>query len=205
MAARETHILEVAGSSPAGATIFIYLDYMTAPVNNQFWKARSKHGRKPIFSEPETLWGACCEYFQWVVDNPLKRTELVKFQGKAKAIEVPVMRAMTISGLCIFLDIAESTWANYRDRETDDELESDETFEQVCAKVDAIIKTQKFEGAAGGELNPNIIARDLGLVDKKDHTGRFRVGQVGRTIDETMSDNDASQIYADFLKENDDD
>ena len=179
---------------------------MSAPVNNEFWKARSSHGRKPIFSEPESLWVACCEYFQWVADNPLKRTELVKFQGAAKAVEVPVMRAMTIAGLCIFLDISESSWANYRIKDADDDIEDgDESFVEVCARVDSIIKTQKFEGAAGGELNPNIIARDLGLVDKKDHTGRFRVGQVGRKIDEGMTDNDASQIYADFLKEDADD
>ena len=31
-----------------------------------------------------------------------------------------------------------------------------------------IIYTQKFEGSAAGLLNPNIIARDLGLNDKQE-------------------------------------
>ena len=34
-----------------------------------------------------------------------------------------------------------------------------------------IIKTQKFEGAAAELLNANIIARDLGLADKKELGG----------------------------------
>jgi hypothetical protein len=33
-----------------------------------------------------------------------------------------------------------------------------------------IIDNQQFEGAASGFLNPNIIARKLGLSDKQDHT-----------------------------------
>lgn len=176
---------------------------MVAPTGNEFWKARSSHGRKPLFSEPEVLWVACCEYFQSVADNPLKKTELVKFQGAAKAVEVPLMRAMTIAGLCIFLDIAERTWDNYRAK--DDEVESGETFADVCARVDSIIRTQKFEGAAAGLLDQNIISRDLNLVDKKDHTGRLRVGHVGRIIDKNMTENDASELYADFLREDDDD
>ena len=32
-----------------------------------------------------------------------------------------------------------------------------------------MIYEQKFTGAAAGLLNPNIIARDLGLADKTDH------------------------------------
>lgn len=34
-------------------------------------------------------------------------------------------------------------------------------------RVEQIIRQQKFEGAAAELLNPNIIARDLGLADKK--------------------------------------
>ena len=37
--------------------------------------------------------------------------------------------------------------------------------------MDEIIRTQKFEGASADLLNPNIIARDLGLADKSELTG----------------------------------
>jgi hypothetical protein len=39
-------------------------------------------------------------------------------------------------------------------------------FSQVITRIEKIIYNQKFTGAASGFLNPNIIARDLGLTDK---------------------------------------
>jgi hypothetical protein len=140
---------------------------MSAPKGNEFWKARSSHGRKPIFETPEALWDACAEYFQWVEDNPLEASELTTYQGVSKLEKVPKMRAMTITGLCIFLDIASSTWRSWA-------AGKDKDFLAITTRVDEIIRTQKFEGASGGFLNPNIIARDLGLAEKIDaeHSGK---------------------------------
>lgn len=135
-------------------------------IGNQFWKARSSHGRKPIFESPEQLWEVCQEYFQWVEDNPLMQSELVKFQGEATLAEVPKMRAMTISGLCIFLDIDMSTWENYREKV--DKENPDKDFFRITTRVERIIYNQKFAGASADMLNANIIARDLGLSDKKE-------------------------------------
>ena len=132
-------------------------------LNNSFWKARSSHGRNKIFSMPEILLEACQEYFQWMEDNPLHTVELVKFQGNAKQEEVPKMRAMTLDGLHIFLDISNTTWVRYRE---------DESFCSIIRQVEKIIRTQKFQGAAADLLNSNIIARELGLAEKKEHTGK---------------------------------
>lgn len=43
---------------------------MAAPTGNKFWMLRSKHGRDKLFSTPELLWEAACEYFQWCDENP---------------------------------------------------------------------------------------------------------------------------------------
>lgn len=129
---------------------------MPAPKGNKFWEARSSHGRNPIFKSPDELWVSCQEYFQWVEDNPLWEDKSFTYQGKVIPNMVAKMRAMTIGGLCIFLDICEKTWANYRE---------DKDFLQVITRVESIIKNQKFTGAAADLLNPNIIARDLGLRD----------------------------------------
>lgn len=135
---------------------------MAAPIGNRFWEARSSHGRKPLFETPEILWDACVEYFGWVEENPLYEAQAFAYQGKVTLQELPKMRAMTIAGLCIFLDIDATTWAEYRNREG---------FTPITTRVDEIIRTQKFQGAAADLLNPNIIARDLGLADKSEHTG----------------------------------
>jgi len=135
---------------------------MSAPIGNQFWRARSSHGRNPIFATPNDLWEACEQYFQWTEDNPLYEDRLVTFQGAATHEPVAKMRAMTVQGLCIFLDIARSTWDEYRKREG---------FSDIVTRAEAIIYQQKFSGAAADLLNPSIIARDLGLADKQEIAG----------------------------------
>lgn len=132
---------------------------MAPPKGNQFWKARSKHGRDKIFADENILWEACCEYFEWVEDNPLWEMKVTQYQGVPVSMEVPKMRAMTISGMCLFLDIDQSTWEDYRVRND---------FLRVTEKAEKIIYNQKFAGASADLLNANIIARDLGLADKKD-------------------------------------
>jgi hypothetical protein len=135
---------------------------MSAPLGNKFWEARSTHGRAPIFDAPPDLWEACIEYFNWIEANPLYEAQAFAYQGKVTLQELPKMRAMTLAGLCIFLDISRQTWDNYKSRED---------FVEVTTRVDEIIRTQKFQGAAADLLNPNIIARDLGLSDKSELTG----------------------------------
>ena len=51
------------------------------------------------------------------------------------------------------------------------EKKQDRDFSQVISTIKEIIETQKFEGASAGLLNPNIIASDLGLADKKELSG----------------------------------
>lgn len=139
---------------------------MAAPTGNQFWKARSTHGRAPIFASPDVLWAACAEYFEWVEQNPLWESKPFAFQGVVTVENMPKMRAMSLGGLCIFLDIARPTWDDYR---------KNKDFSAVCAGVEEIIRTQKFEGASADLLNPSIIARDLGLTDKQEHSGEMSV------------------------------
>ena len=137
---------------------------------NKFWEARSSHGRAPKFDTAESLWDACCQYFEYVVENPLYEAKAFSFQGQSWTENIPKMRAMTLDGLCTYIDITDQTWYNYKQRGDD--------FLDVINKVDRIIRTQKFEGAAADLLNANIIARDLGLRDSVDHSGSFDINKI---------------------------
>lgn len=132
---------------------------MSAPSGNKFWLQRSSHGRKPVFKSPDHLWSAACEYFDWVHNNPLKETKAFHFQGAVITDEIPKMRAMTEAGLCFFLDIGTSTLHDYKKKQD---------FSDVIAKIEQVIFTQKFEGAAADLFNANIISRELGLADKQE-------------------------------------
>lgn len=157
-----------------------------APKGNRFWEARSSHGREPIFPVPEWLWLAACEYFHWVENHPLWEVKVTQFQGTPVEMEVPKMRAMTIKGLCLFLDISYSCWLDYGKREG---------FVEVTMRISDVIYDQKFTGAAADQLNPNIIARDLGLKDTKAHELSGPGGQplaVTRTIVDPAKPDDKS-------------
>lgn len=133
---------------------------MAAPEGNNFWTLRSKHGRDKEYETPEILWEEIARYFQWCDDNPWVKNEAVKSGDLAgQIISIPTARPYTIGGLCIYLGISQLTWKNYCKRED---------FVGVTTHAEEVIRTQKFEGAAVGAFNANIICRDLGLREKQD-------------------------------------
>jgi len=131
---------------------------------NKFWLARSSHGRNPIFSDPEQLRNACYEYFEWVEENPLLEEKIFHSQGMITKDTVTKMRAMTIRAMCFFIGLSRQGWQEYSEKPD---------FSDIVKEIEDVIFSQKFEGAAADLLNPNIIARELGLSDKvqNEHTG----------------------------------
>ncbi len=132
---------------------------MAAPKGNQFWKVRSKHGRDRIIQSPKFLEEAANEYFQYCIDNPI---EVVDYRGKdATPVTIRHPRVFQKDGLILFCGISE--W-----RLIEDLKKVSDDFSQVITRIESTIRKQKFENAAVGLFNANIIARDLGLADKKE-------------------------------------
>jgi len=108
-------------------------------------------------------------------------------------VELPTMRPFTLTGLCLYLGVNTHYFNDFEAnlkkgsekalKLTDEEREG---FSDVIKRIRETIYTQKFEGAASGFLNSNIIARDLGLVDKKQVDAKveqplFDLGGKGKT------------------------
>ena len=127
---------------------------MAAPKGNQFWRARSSHGRNPIYSDPQDLQDAIYQYFEWVENNPLIEYKPFHNQGEIVNADVPKMRAMTYSACARFCGLSVQGWSEYRNKEG---------FSEVIKEAEQAIDEQKFTGAAAGFLQHNLIARDLGL------------------------------------------
>lgn len=123
------------------------------------WKQRASHDVKSIMENPQKLFEACIEYFQWCQDNPLEGEKVGFSKGKACTANTKHIRALTINGLTLFLFIVPSTWYEWR--------KTREDLQPVISWAERVIYDQKFAGAAAGLLNANIIARELGL---QDHT-----------------------------------
>jgi hypothetical protein len=118
-----------------------------------------RRGRARLFETPEDLRNACMKYLEWAEANPLIEEKHFCAQGQIITAEVQKPRAVTITGLCIYLQIQRGTWANYR--------VSDE-FDFVCEEIEDRMKQYKFENAVAGLMNSTLIIRDLGLVERSE-------------------------------------
>lgn len=135
---------------------------MPAPKGNQYWKLIDPDniGRDPEFSTPNDLWERCKEYFEWIDSTPIIETESTTSQGKTVTVkEKEHAKPYTWEGLYAYLGICNL-----------DHYKKKKAFSGIISHISNIIYSNKFEGASAGLFNSNIIARDLGLKDSKDHT-----------------------------------
>jgi hypothetical protein len=112
------------------------------------------------YKTPDDLQPEILAYFEWCDEHPWYKNEAIKSgESVGEIIKVPTARPYTIGGLCIYLGISLVTWKVYCERQD---------FTYITRWAEETIRTQKFEGAAVGAFNANIIARDLGLSEKTD-------------------------------------
>lgn len=145
---------------------------MGAPTENEFWKLRkdmTEDGRKLSVAQ---VVEKAQEYIDFCIENPLKE-EVVVSKGinvnkgvnewvTEYSTPLKKMRAMTLKGLYHWLDVDATTWAEWRE---------DKKYSHIISRIENLIYTYKFEGAAAGLLDSRIISRDLGLVEKREDPG----------------------------------
>jgi hypothetical protein len=115
---------------------------------------------------PEIIWEACAEYFEATDSRKWNKTDFKG--GTAKKVLIPTDTPYTMSGLTLFLGVNIRYFNDFKDSLRDKKDTLSLGFSEVITRVEQIIYTQKFEGAVVGAFSSNIIARDLGLVDKKE-------------------------------------
>ena len=121
-------------------------------------------GRPQRYASPDDMWKDALAYFRWAEENPLYEEKAFAFQGVVTKESLCKLRAFTLDGFLLHSGLAETTWYDYKKKPE---------FSWVISLIDKSIREQKFTGAAADLLNPNIIARDLGLKDTtaNEHTG----------------------------------
>lgn len=110
------------------------------------------------YENPEDLWEKYIEYEQWLQENPLKEQKIYVVKGNIHEVEVNKMRAQTLKGFCLFAGVTMETFKSYKKTGGQD-------FLSICSNIEDAIYVSKFEGAAAELLNPNLIAREVGLHD----------------------------------------
>ncbi|QCW20347.1 DNA packaging protein [Flavobacterium phage FPSV-S1] len=131
---------------------------------NQMYKLALNAGRKKAFESPEELLKHFVAYCQDVDDNPWIK---IDFKGKdADKVEIPMQKPYTWKGFnnYLFFNGLITDLDDYKQNKngTYDE------FSGIIKRIDEIIYDQKMTGATVGAFNSTIIARELGLADKKE-------------------------------------
>lgn len=146
------------------------------PKGNELYKIRSTNGRSAIYETPEEIQKKANEYFEYVLNNPIKeevlinksyqkRTkkgdkDIIKTKSHSKA-KLNKLRPFTLWGLCNYMDIGLTTFRNY---------EKKPDFMDIISRIRQIIDMQQFEGGVTGQFNSSLIARRLNLIDRTDVT-----------------------------------
>ncbi len=152
------------------------------PPDTRLWRVRASNPK--LFASHDHLWAACIEYFEWCTNNPLVEEKVSVSQGVPVRYDVSRPRIFTIQGLCRFLDICRGTWFQYA---------RDPILGVTVKMAEDIIYEHKFAGAVVDFYNAALIARDLGLADRKELTGRDGVPLTGVTAQMTPAE--AAEAY----------
>lgn len=124
-----------------------------------------KPGRPPRFPTPEDMWNRAVDYFQWAEQTPIRADKKAVSQGEVIDVSENRKRAFTQTGLCTFIGLDTETFRKYGTGEN-----GAGKFKEVVALIKQVIYEDQFTGAAAEVLNPNIIARALGLYEKVENT-----------------------------------
>lgn len=156
---------------------------MAAPEGNDYWRRRTTHGRKAIFTTPISLWEAALEYFDYAIENNkwYKQDFIRGGEIAGHIVQLETVAPFTLHGLTLFLGVNTGFWHEFKKSKTVreapkanifdlDDNDNAEDFSIVITRIEDIIFKHKFDGAAVNAFNANIISRDLGLIDKQQNT-----------------------------------
>ncbi len=109
-----------------------------------------------IGETPEDLWKSMCQYFMWCEENPIYKKEMIKQTGALTTYEIPRPYDL-ITMCCVHLGISPSYILDLSKRN------DPEGYGDVARRGLAVIRAQKYEYAATGIFNANLIGKELGF------------------------------------------
>lgn len=103
---------------------------------------------------PEELWYAAVGYFEWCIDNPIDKPELIRAGPESgKTISAQIPRPLLLSGLCLHIGAT----AKYI-REMAANADNGDWY-AVCQKILQVIYTQVIENTMVGNYNAPFTAK----------------------------------------------
>lgn len=116
---------------------------------------------------PEELWAIACLYFAGAKYDTIVRKDFLRSgESAGKIIEITQERPFSWTSLELFM-----AYKGIRYTMGDIRINKDgqyDDFKEVVERINQVMYQQKFDGAAVGNYNPQLIIRDLGLAEKVD-------------------------------------
>jgi len=120
--------------------------------------------RYKAIETPEQFYELFEEFKTWLFANPIMKSEFSAKLGEI--VEIPLQRPLTWNRFDVWC-YEKGIIQDLEDYRTNTDGRYNE-FKGVIKKINKEMTSNKFEGATVGIFNANIIARDLGLIDKQD-------------------------------------
>lgn len=147
---------------------------------NSLYLRKHPAGAPKIFETPEAMQQAMCEYFEFVDSTPFVNPSWKNdSKGGLVMVETPVRRPYSIGGMMLYFGTSDkylNVFCIQRQMEIDDPktpkhiVEMAKEFLNIIDWGRTCVREQKFDGAAVGHFNANLISIDLGMVKKMDIT-----------------------------------
>lgn len=144
------------------------------PWQENFWKAMVGccpsadavgHPGGPF--TPEALWNMACLYFANAHEDTIIKKDFIRSGVDAgKIVEMKAVRPLSWTALSLFCSYHGvcGSLENIR-KNLNGQYDH---FVPVIRMIDQVISQQKYDGAAVGNFNPQLVIRDLGLAEKVD-------------------------------------
>jgi hypothetical protein len=151
---------------------------MPAPKGNKF--AVGNKGTEKKFT-PQQWSDIIEEYFNYCDNNPLFKNEALKSGDRAgEIIRIPTARPYLIEGLCNYANIHPQTFYNYLEKE------GYEDYFEITARARNRIYQQNIEFGYVGSYDSNLVARKLGLADKKELRAELKEQKINLEYNGTL-------------------
>jgi len=132
-----------------------------------------KLGRPYDFPTGPDLLKAFTDYFEYNDENPIYKTDSIRSGERAgETLYIPVKRPYSLIGFCVYHGKGEHFIRQLQLNLTGKEDENSRELSSVLAWATSICYSDKIDGATAGVYNPLIVARDLGLKEKTENTGK---------------------------------
>ena len=142
---------------------------MNGKENPNYWQWRANTGAKKKISSPKVLLELAMGYFEWIDAHPFEKQDFIKSGPAAGQIVIThYPRPYTWQGLQLWIKNKTGLvkLEDYRINRQNKYAK----FSDAIAQITEIIDDNKLSGALSGHFNPNIVSKQLGLVEKTEST-----------------------------------